>query len=305
MKKSAFVFICLLSTTTVFSQISDNGDKVGIGTETPEVKLHVQQSNVGVKSDYATQIIENIDAQLDITSDASGTWGSAINLIEGNDSSSNNNIWSIVRQTSSNGDLSLRFNYGTLNRHTNPSIMTLSPNGNVGIGTSTPATKFEIYDNTSKFITFRREGVTKKSHIGYGADHEGGLYFGSDDNQYILWIQQNGLVGIGTTNPDPNFKLSVNGKIRAKEIRVETNWSDFVFEDDYNLTNINELEYFILKNKHLPDMPSAKEVEENGVNLGEINSKLLQKIEELTLYIIEQDKRIKNLEIKLDQSENE
>jgi len=96
-------------------------------------------------------------------------------------------------------------------------------------------------------------------------------------------------------HPDPDFKLSVNGKIRAKEIIVETGWSDFVFEENYYLRSIDEVETYITENGHLPDVPSADEVEENGINVGEMNALLLQKIEELTLYLIKQDKEIQSL----------
>lgn len=98
-------------------------------------------------------------------------------------------------------------------------------------------------------------------------------------------------VGIGTTSP--REKLSVNGNIRAQEIKVETqNWPDYVFDKDYDLQSLPLLEQYLLKNKHLPDMPSAKEVESTGQNLGEMNSKLLKNIEELTLHLIEKDKQI-------------
>jgi hypothetical protein len=73
---------------------------------------------------------------------------------------------------------------------------------------------------------------------------------------------------------------------------VETVGADFVFEDDYQLMSLNDLEQQIKANKHLPGIPSAKEVEENGVSLGEMQAKLLQKIEELTLYVIDQDKKL-------------
>ncbi|MDN5215689.1 hypothetical protein QQ020_26665 [Fulvivirgaceae bacterium BMA12] len=107
-------------------------------------------------------------------------------------------------------------------------------------------------------------------------------------------LNKNGNLGIGTMNPGA-FKLAVNGNIRAKEVKIETGWFDFVFEDDYDLRTLAEVEEFIKVNKHLPEIPSAKEVEENGVNLGEMEGKLLQKIEELTLYIIDQQKEIKTL----------
>lgn len=114
-------------------------------------------------------------------------------------------------------------------------------------------------------------------------------------SKYVLAISRSsGNVGIGTHNPG-TWKLAVNGKIRAKEIKVETSWSDFVFEDHYRLPTLKEVEEFIEQNGHLKDIPSAKEVEEKGVLLGEMDSKLLQKIEELTLYIIQQQKEIEQL----------
>ena len=112
-----------------------------------------------------------------------------------------------------------------------------------------------------------------------------------------MMLTKDGNLSIGTMNPGI-FKLAVNGNVRAKEVKVETGWSDFVFEDDYDLPTLEEVEKFIDVHKHLPEIPSAKEVEENGVNLGEMDSKLLQKIEELTLYVIEQNKKIRALENK-------
>ncbi|WP_437921166.1 hypothetical protein [Sphingobacterium sp. LRF_L2] len=104
-----------------------------------------------------------------------------------------------------------------------------------------------------------------------------------------------GKVGIGTTTPKE--ELSVNGNIRAKEIKVETaSWPDYVFEENYKLPSLKDTEVFIKENKHLPNIPSAKEVSENGVALGETNALLLQKIEELTLHLIEKDKEIKELQ---------
>jgi len=108
-------------------------------------------------------------------------------------------------------------------------------------------------------------------------------------NHYI----QNGNVGIGTSTPTE--KLSVKGKIRAQEIKVETvNWPDFVFAKDYQLPSLQQTEKHILANGHLPGIPSAAEVAKDGIELGEMNKKLLQKIEEMTLYLIEMKKEIKS-----------
>lgn len=100
-------------------------------------------------------------------------------------------------------------------------------------------------------------------------------------------------VGIGTSNP--RYKLDVNGGIRAQEVVVETNGADFVFADDYQLRPLSEVEAFITENKHLPEIQSAQEMQENGVSVSELQTKLLQKIEELTLYLIQQEETIQEL----------
>ena len=104
-------------------------------------------------------------------------------------------------------------------------------------------------------------------------------------------ITKAGNVGFGTVSP--TAKLDVNGTIRSKEVKIEaTGWSDFVFDKNYQLPTLSEVESHISQHKHLPDIPSQAEVIEQGINVGEMQAKLLQKIEELTLYVIQQDKKI-------------
>ena len=119
-------------------------------------------------------------------------------------------------------------------------------------------------------------------------------------------ISANGDVGIGTDIPDA--KLTVKGDIHSQEVKVDLNGAvapDFVFENDYNLRSLTEVEEYINIYKHLPGIPPGREMEEKGLMLKEMNLKLLQKIEELTLYLIEQNKKIKKLEKKVEQLEND
>ncbi|UIR54620.1 hypothetical protein LZQ00_10070 [Sphingobacterium sp. SRCM116780] len=105
----------------------------------------------------------------------------------------------------------------------------------------------------------------------------------------------NGNVGIGTATPSE--KLAVNGTIRAKEIKVDADpWPDYVFHDDYALLPLDSLEQFVKTNKHLPKITPAPQVDKEGIALGELNRQLLQKVEELTLYLIDQNKQIRDLQ---------
>ncbi|TDQ11556.1 hypothetical protein [Pedobacter metabolipauper] len=107
-----------------------------------------------------------------------------------------------------------------------------------------------------------------------------------------LYINAAGDICIGTENSRGN-KLSVNGKIRALEIKVESaNWPDYVFGKDYQLPTLQETEEHIKLKGHLPGIPTAEEVKANGIDLGEMSAKLLKKIEELTMYMIEMKKDI-------------
>jgi len=144
-----------------------------------------------------------------------------------------------------------------------------------------------FYGETNSSINFFRGGGTTG----------GFLTFNTKDNEERMRILGNGNVAIGTTDTK-GFKLGVLGKIAEEEVKVAiyNNWADFVFAKDYHLPSLIEVEKHIKENGHLQNIPSAKEVVKNGIFLGEMNAKLLQKIEELTLYTINQEKRINTLE---------
>jgi hypothetical protein len=113
-----------------------------------------------------------------------------------------------------------------------------------------------------------------------------------------FFINSNGNVGIGTDKLNDNYKLSVNGNIRAMDIKVYavSNWYDNVFKPEYNLMPLEELNSFVKTHSHLPEIPSEKEVIENGYSMKDLNALLLKKVEELTLYVIELNEKNKKLE---------
>jgi hypothetical protein len=192
-----------------------------------------------------------------------------------------------------------------------PSLVTAQTNtypwpssGNVGIGATAPAAKLEINaPGEGLKLTGRSGGISA------------GLFTGSTtDKLYIAdWATGTkgievdlgtGNVGIGTTNP--THPLSVNGTIEATEVIVQTGWSDYVFAPTYRLAPLSELETAIKTAHHLPGIPSQTDVSAKGVSVGNMQAKLLEKIEELTLYVIAQDKRLsaQNERIEALESEN-
>jgi hypothetical protein len=147
-------------------------------------------------------------------------------------------------------------------------------------------------------------GTTPGTHY-IGTRDNAGLFL-KTNNLDRVYISSDGIVGIGTSNPDSSYRLLVNGKIKAKGLRVQAfGWADFVFEPYYKLRSLPSLEQYIRTNRHLPDVPTTKEVKDKGIDIAEIQARLLQKIEELTLYIIEQNKKLEAQAKKLELLERE
>ncbi len=162
-----------------------------------------------------------------------------------------------------------------------------------------PVMTFEDGSLRYGYITAKSQtppaGYTKGLVIGAEAGYP--LMFSTNNYSLSMIIANNGNVGIGTANP--TYKLSVNGNVRSKEVVVESAWADYVFEKDYQLTSLKETEEFILANKHLPGIPSAKEIQENGLALGDVQKKMMGKIEELTLHLIALEKELALVKNKL------
>ncbi|HAS43659.1 MAG TPA: hypothetical protein DCS93_24475 [Microscillaceae bacterium] len=164
--------------------------------------------------------------------------------------------------------------------------------------------------NNNLFLGFQAgyKNTTGASNVfigykaGYNETGSNKLYIENSNNLTTPLIygdfSANG-VGINTnqlSDGSTDYTLSVNGKVRATEVKVYTGWADYVFEEGYQLRSLEEVEAHINQNGHLPDVPSAKVVEKDGIFVGEMNATLLRKIEELTLYMIESNKATKALQ---------
>ena len=151
---------------------------------------------------------------------------------------------------------------------------------------------YAVYDGVQNPLPYVQQGGTTRNYLTQPEPYAISDIKYVNNNMNItnnLYVDAN--VGIGTLTPQE--KLSVNGKIRAKEIKVEaTGWPDYVFKPDYEKMSLQELDIYIKANGHLPEVPSAAHAEKEGIALGEINKVLLKKIEELTLHLIEKDKQL-------------
>ncbi len=204
------------------------------------------------------------------------------------------------------------------------SNLVVTTSGNIGIGTSNTdpnaglhmfENRYTLYGPNTSWGEYLQVGGNGRvtSHASVVATN-GNLHLDAKDGRSIYFNHyslgntylntQGGQVGIGTTAMGTH-KLAVEGSIGAREIKVEANgWSDFVFDKNYKLRTLEELEKYIKEKGHLPEIPSEAEVTEHGINLGDMNAKLLQKIEELTLYLITMNKKLEKAEKRIKELEN-
>lgn len=156
----------------------------------------------------------------------------------------------------------------------------------------------ELYLNTGTYGTAGanwkgwRKFLNSTNFSSYALSLSGGQVNGN------IGVSGNVLIG-KTTQTNTSYKLDVAGVVRANSIVVNTTGADFVFDDKYKLRPLSELKNYVQSNRHLPEIPSANQMKENGMDVGELNKRLLQKIEELTLYLIKQETRIRKLETQL------
>ena len=291
MKKIILLFACVLLTTVLFAQEMGPTTQQWNGSSTINNNIY-RNGNVGIGNTSPSE-------KLDVTGTVKGQEGVFLNPLP---------------------DGSVFFN--TLDRNTKCKVIA------AGTHTNNYDFLFNVYDfpasnlNSNSQVFISAADRNNSSRWRFYADTDGATnlrYYNksqseffklSEDNDFVHMAlnKPSSVVTIGTSSYQDGvdiYRLSVNGKVRAESVKVYTNWADFVFESDYNLPTLSEVESYIDQNGHLKDIPSAEEVEQNGIELGEMNKLLLQKIEELTLYLIEKDKEIKTLIKEVNQMKKE
>ncbi len=186
-------------------------------------------------------------------------------------------------------------------------VILVAGGGKVGVGVDNPASPLSFPNVLGNKISFWNASASADYGIGIASgtmqfytagQDQFGFGYGNSANftQTMTYYPGSAQLGINCL-PQAGYQLAVNGSVRAKEIRVETGWADYVFADDYKLRSLKEVEDFIKTNKHLPDVTAGNEIETNGLEVGKTSAQMIRKIEELTLYMIEQDKALKALQM--------
>jgi hypothetical protein len=249
---------------------------VGIGTTTPDTKLQVVGSTT--------------------TSDLIVTDNTTSNSLDVNEVTRTNDL--IVAANTSTKIL----NVTTSTTTNNLNVTTSTTTSDLNVSGTTTTGSFTLTSNTPAI-----GDILKCTSINGDAE-----WFTAPESNPSPWLAcgsdihfSEGNVGIGTTNTH-GYQLAVYGKILTEEVMVKhpVNWPDYVFHNNYKLTDLKELEKFVNQNHHLPEIPSEKEVSENGIELAKMNGLLLKKIEELTLYLIEQQKQLEMVQERLSELEN-
>ena len=202
-------------------------------------------------------------------------------MIFGTGSATNTDAIAYYAQSANKGAAFDFYPNGTGNRAV---ISLMANSGTPGVTSPNSRLRFRVQgDEQRAYIEIN----SFAGHLGSPTNTLNDLVFNAKDQSNQLFIASNGNIGVGTDNP--MSKLAIEGQVRSTEVKVLSDIAapDYVFKSDYNLRSLDEVEAYINENSHLPEIPSAAEFAENGIDLGKMSFDLLKKVEELTLYMID------------------
>ena len=283
----------------VSTTISGPGKQTGILSTVSNTSTTTSSTNIGVQTTVTSQNMgltygHYMDVNNTNAASTEGTYGIRSSVNSSSNASTLYGIYSAV--SGGNKRWAGYFTGGDMYVSGNIGISTTNPQAKLQVNAEGDPANIETNSNNGFMIRGNSQamymGVNSASNISYIQS----VHWGTKVAPLLL-NARGGNVGIGTMNPQ--YRLDVNGTIRAREVLVNIEFgADFVFEENYTLRPLDEVHNFIQTNKHLPEIPSAAEMVSNGLDMGEFQIKLLQKIEELTLYVIELNKKIEILENK-------
>jgi hypothetical protein len=259
------------------------------------------------------------NTRLQITNGFSASVGFNGYILLGEEGNANIALSNTAIQAKNNGaaaELDIQPNGGAVNLQAGNVV--LASNFNVGIGTSLPTEKLHVNGNflinsftSEPIMQLQTDGINKgfidisgdNIRIGTNINNNTGKLVIRTNGMDRLFVDGGGNVNIGSQTNAAGYIFRVGGKMICEEVKVKlqsSGWPDYVFGDDYTLMDPANLKNYIKVNRHLPNIPSAKTVESNGFELGDMQRRLLEKIEELTLYMLRQQEQIEQLKSRLD-----
>lgn len=284
-----------------------NAQNVGIGTSTPDEKLHILSGKIYIQDNRTNQSPHVIFDNPSVNNKEGGLqWKRSGDTLASINYVADPTVSNYIRLSLTNSGRGNDF--------------IINGSGNVAMGHVDPQAKMHIRglgatevlrvesDNPTiqlrRFISannYQEVGFVQTSgdnlRIGTNSGNSLGKFVVRTGGADRFFIDANGNASLGTSTAATGFKLSVNGKAICEELKIQISgsWPDYVFANEYKLTPLLELENFVTANRHLPNIPKAAEIEKSGMEVGDMQRRMMEKIEELTLYVIDLQKQILDL----------